>query len=130
MLVKPITFTNFEGEEITKKYYFNLSKAELMEMEIYTGGLKGMLETMVEKQDGPGIFSFFKDLIIKAIGEKDSDGITFRKSKDISDRFIQSEAYSELLMELLSDADKATAFIQAIVPKEMAEQAQKPLPIK
>lgn len=117
MLKKTITYTDYNGTERTEDFYFNLTKAELMEMQLSkNGGLDVSIRKIVDSQDAPGIIKIFKDLILKAYGEKSDDGKRFMKSKEISDAFSQTEAYSQLFMELATDADAASKFINGIVP--------------
>lgn len=120
MLKKTITYTDYNGSERTEDFYFNLSKAEVMEMEMSTsGGLAEMITRIVAAQDAPAIIKIFKDLVLKAYGEKSPDGKRFIKSEEIATAFSQTEAYSQLFMELATDADAAAAFVNGIVPKDM-----------
>ena len=120
MLKKTITYTDYNGSERTEDFYFNLSKAEVMEMEMSTsGGLAEMITRIVAAQDAPAIIKIFKELVLKAYGEKSPDGKRFIKSEDIATAFSQTEAYSQLFMELATDADAAAAFVNGIVPKDM-----------
>ena len=117
MLKKTITYTDYNGLERTEDFYFNLSKAEIMEMELSTaGGLAEMIQRIVDAQDAPAIIKVFKDLVLKAYGEKSPDGRRFIKSAEIADSFSQTEAYSQLFMELATDSDAAAAFVNGIVP--------------
>lgn len=117
MLKKTITYTDYNGVERKEDFYFNLTKAELMEMEMSTkGGLAEMIQRVVDSKDVPEIIKIFKELVLKAYGEKSPDGKRFIKSKALSEEFSQTEAYSILFMELATDADEATKFIQGIVP--------------
>ena len=119
MLKKTITYTDYNGKERTEDFYFNLTKAEIMEMELgTTGGLSEMIQRIVSAQDAPAIIKIFKDLILKAYGEKSADGKYFRKSREISEAFAQTEAYSILFMVLATDADAAAKFINGIVPAQ------------
>ena len=122
MLKKTITYKDYNDVERTEDFYFNLNKAELMEMEMSTtGGLAEMIQTIVQTQDAPAIIKVFKDLVLKAYGEKSADGKRFMKVNDagvpLSVAFSQTEAYSQLFMELATDADKASEFVNGIVPK-------------
>lgn len=120
MLKKTITYTDYNNEERTEDFYFNLSKAELMEMELSTaGGLTEMITKIVNEKDVPKIIEIFKDLILKAYGQKSADGRRFIKSKELSEEFSQTEAYSELFMELASDDKAAAAFVNGIVQVDM-----------
>ena len=127
MLKKTITYTDYDGHERTEDYYFNLTKAEVMEMEMSTsGGLAGMIQRIVAAQDAPAIIKIFKDLILKAYGVKSPDGKRFIKSEELSTEFSQTEAYSILFMELSTDADAASEFVTGIVPvdKDQVEAAK------
>lgn len=128
MLKKTITYTDYNGSERTEDFYFNLSKAEIMEMEMSTtGGLAEMIKKIVAAQDAPSIIKIFKKLILKAYGEKSPDGKRFIKSDDLSASFSQTEAYSVLFMELATDEEAAAAFVNGIVPVEQG--SAKPAPM-
>ena len=126
MLKKTITYTDYTGVEKTEDFYFNLSKAEIMEMELSTyGGLAEMIKRIIDAQDGPAIIKVFKELILKAYGVKSPDGKRFIKSEELLTEFSQTEAYSNLFMELSTDADAASGFIKGIMPVEIPENATK-----
>ena len=127
MLKKTITYVDYNGEERKEDFYFNLSKAEVMEMELSTtGGLAEMIQRIVAAKDAPAIIKIFKDLVLKAYGEKSPDGKRFMKvddnGKPLYIAFSQTEAYSQLFMELATDADAAAAFVTGIIPADMAKQ--------
>ena len=124
MYKKTMTYTDYNGVERKEDFYFNLTKAEIMEMEMTTtGGMAEMIQRIVDAQDAPAIIKIFKDLVLKAYGEKSADGKRFIKSKELSDAFAQTEAYSQLFMELATDAEAASKFVNAIVPVDIAQQA-------
>lgn len=126
MLKKTITYNDYNGTERTEDFYFNLSQAEVMEMEMSTaGGLAEMIKKVVASQDAPSIIKIFKDLILKAYGEKSADGKRFVKSEEIATAFSQTEAYSILFTELATDDKAAAAFVNGIVPKEMSKKPAK-----
>lgn len=123
MLKKTIKYEDFNGNEISEDFYFNLTKAELLEMESKSqGGLQAKLERLINTRDISAIMEIFKDIIISSYGIKSDDGKRFMKNQDIVDAFVQSNAYSELYVELASDADAAVAFITGIVPKDISKQ--------
>lgn len=127
MLKKSIKYTDYNGTERTEDFYFNLSKAEIMEMELSTaGGLAETITKIVAAQDQPAIVKLFKELILKAYGEKSPDGKRFMKSEEIATAFSQTEAYSELFMELSTNAEKAAEFVNKIVPADMAKEGNLP----
>ena len=120
MLKKTITYNDYNGVTRTEDFYFNLTKAEIMEMELTTvGGLSGMIEKIVATQDAPSIIKIFQELVLKAYGEKSPDGKRFIKSQEISTAFEQTEAYSILFMELATDSDAAAAFVNGIIPQDI-----------
>ena len=130
MLKKTITYTDYNGVERKEDFYFNLSKAEIMEMEMSTaGGLAEMINKVVATQDSVAIIKIFKDLVLKAYGEKSADGKRFIKidadGRKLANDFAQTEAYSILFMELATDADAAAKFVNGIIPADVAEAANK-----
>lgn len=126
MIKKTIKYTDYNGKVREEDFYFNLNKAELTEMEFsHDGGLTGLIERVVKEQDNKEIIRIFKDLVLKAYGVKSDDGRRFIKNDELRDSFAQTEAYSELFMELATDADAASAFINGItpaIPKQTAPQ--------
>ena len=123
MRKETITYTDYKGVERKEDFYFNLTKAEIMEMEMSTqGGLAEMIQRIVAAQDQPAIIKIFKDLIIKAYGVKSPDGKRFIKNEDVVNDFVQTEAYSQMFMKLATDADAAAKFVNGIVPADMAKQ--------
>lgn len=117
MIKKTITYTDYNDNERTEDFYFNLNQAEVMELELSTsGGLANMITNIVNAQDAPAIIKIFKELVLKAYGKKSPDGRRFEKSEALSNEFSQTEAYSKLFMELATDADKAAEFVNGIVP--------------
>ena len=126
MLKKLIHYMDYDGRERSENFYFYLSKAELMEMELSSvGGMQNLIQLIIEKQDIPKIMEAFKTIILKAYGEKSPDGRRFIKSKELSEAFSQTEAYSNLYMELVTNAEAAATFINGIVPEDVAEYAAK-----
>ena len=123
MIKETITYTDYNNVERTEDFYFNLTKAEIMEMEMSTkGGLAETIQRIVAAQDQPAIIKIFKDLIIKAYGVKSLDGKRFIKNEEVVNEFVQTEAYSQMFMKLATDADAAAKFVNGIVPADMAKQ--------
>lgn len=122
MLKKTITYKDYDGNDRTEDFFFNLSKAECMEMELSTnGGMEQLIKKIVSEKDNAKIVKLFKEFILKAIGKKSLDGKHFFKSEEISNEFAATEAYSELFMELATDADAAAKFISAVMPVSQEE---------
>lgn len=122
MLKKNIKYVDYDGNERTEDFYFNMNKAEVIELQLGTvGGLTKTLEKIVQEKDTSRIIEYFKTIILKAYGEKSADGRRFIKSQELRDAFEQTEAYSELFMELARDAKMAAEFINGVLPKEAAD---------
>lgn len=127
MLKKTITFEDYEGNERTEDFYFNLSKAEVVDFLTTSGGytIDKLIEKLIKTENARDIMQIFKDLIYISYGEKSLDGRRFLKSKEVKDNFIETEAYSVLYMELISDAKKAADFLNGIIPKDLASEVTK-----
>lgn len=123
MLKKTITYTDFDGNERTEELYFNLTKAELMELQMSEiGGLEKRLKGIIMAQNGVEIMKFFKDIFLNSYGVKSPDGRRFIKNDEVRTDFEQTEAYSQLFMELVTDADKMADFIKGVIPSDLAGQ--------
>ena len=120
MLKQTRTYTDYNGNEVTEDFYFNLTKAEIIELELSTdkaAGLEATIKKLQEELNGKEIMDLFKKIIRKSIGKKSVDGKRFIKNDEIADEFMQTEAYSDLVVELCTDAEKGAAFFAAIVPQ-------------
>ena len=126
MIKKTLTYTDYDGNERTEDFYFNLSKAELMEMDFSaSGGMEKMIKRIVDAQDTKRIIEVFKDIILKSYGEKSADGRRFIKVSDgrrLAEDLAQTEAYSELFMELATNDKAATEFINGVIPQSLAAE--------
>ena len=122
MRVEHITYEDYNGVTKTKDFCFNLTEAEITQMELEVpGGLTGMLDRIVGAMDAPAIVSVFKEILMRAYGEKSPDGDRFIKSKELSEAFSQTEAYNQIYMRLITDDQVASQFINDIVPKKYAK---------
>ena len=124
MVVEKIKYTDFNGLEREEEFMFNLTEAEITEMELTTdGGLSDSIKKIIAAQDTPQIIKVFKMLLLKSYGEKSADGRRFVKSEELSEEFSQTNAYSQLVMTLATDDKAAVAFINGIMPDSMQEKA-------
>lgn len=120
MLKKTITYTDYNGVTRKEDFYFNLSQAEIAEMQLTTpGGMSEMLNRIVDAREDTELIKIFKDLIFRSYGEKSPDGKYFNKSEELSRAFSQTEAYSVLFMDLATDANKASDFVKGILPEDL-----------
>lgn len=125
MLTKTVKYTDYNGIERTEKLYFNLTQAELLEMELDSpNGLEKEIKAIIDTNDAKAIINKVKEFMLKAYGVKSDDGKRLIKNDEVRDAFVQSEAYSKLFMELLTDDKKCAAFFSAIVPATSSTAAQ------
>lgn len=128
MLKKTVTYTDYNDNTRTEDFYFNLTKAELTEMNLSTaGGLEQMIRDIITAQDTPKIIAIFKELLLKSYGVKSADGRRFIKSKELSTEFSQTEAFPIIYMELLTDEGSAEKFMTGILPSDMQGTMQNAL---
>ena len=124
MLKKTITYVDYNDNERTETHYFDLNEVEATELELSVeGGMSKKLEAIAKSEDKAAMFAFFKELVAKAYGVKSEDGRRFAKSAQITEEFIQTRAYSKLLMELATDSDKLAEFFNGVIPKSNAPAA-------
>lgn len=128
MLKKTMTYTDYNGNVRTEDFYFNLTKAECQEMNlVVSGGLEETIKSLIATHNNREIVNIFKEFILRAYGQKSPDGRRFIKSDELRAEFSQTEAYSDLFMELASDAQKAAEFFNAVIPNVPNSGAPIPL---
>ena len=121
MIKKTITYKDFNGNDRTEEFYFNLTKAEVTRMEMSTtGGMAEMIQRVIAAQDAPSLIRIFEEMIQKSYGVKTPDGRGFIKRKEDLENFMATEAYSQLFMELVTDADSAAEFVNGIIPSDFS----------
>jgi len=125
MFKKTITYLDYNGLEIKEDFYFNLTKAEIMEMQLQkSGGFAEKIQKVVDAKDVPELVGIFKELILKSYGVKSDDGKRFIKTEKVREEFTQTEAYSDLYVELATNADSASAFVNGIIPADQLKALQ------
>lgn len=120
------TYVDYNEVERTEDFYFNLTKAEVTEMELSKeGGISAYIKAIIAAKDMPELIKLFKEIVLKAYGQKSLDGRRFIKNEELTEDFSQTEAYSMIFMELATDSNKAAEFINGVMPKDLVEQANK-----
>lgn len=119
MLKKPITYTDFDGETRTETFYFNLTKAELMELALQGADLEKSIRHYIEEENTLELFHKFKEVVSLSYGFKSEDGRQFLKDESRTKAFLVSEPFSVLFLELISDAATAAEFIKAVLPSDV-----------
>ena len=127
MLKKTMTYEDYNGQTVTEDFYFSISKAELIELEIKSGegGYSGLLKQIIASQDNMAMLDTFKEIIRMSVGRRSDDGKRFVKSDEITQDFQQSPAYDQLLLSFYTDENAAVEFVTGIVPGDMAEAVKK-----
>ena len=127
MIKWPITYKDYNDNEITEDFYFNLNKAELTKMQFdANGAYSEYIERIKNERNIKLLGEEFKNLILMSYGQKSDDGKVFRKNQQIRDDFENSEAYSELFMTLISDEAQASKFVTGILPKDLQNSVNIP----
>lgn len=125
MLKKTITYEDYDGNTRTEDFYFNLNKAELAELQMSRqGGFSEWIQRVVDAKDNTTLYATIKEFILKTVGVKSADGKRFIKNDTIREEFEQTEAFSELMMEMMTNEKNFSAFTQGVVPKDIASQAK------
>lgn len=126
MLIRPITYENFDGETVTETFHFNLSKSEIIELQVsYKDGLEAALARIVRTSDKKQLVEEFKRIVLLSYGERSDDGKRFIKSDELREAFSQTAAYDTLFVELATDDTAAAEFIKGIIPKDFAKEVDK-----
>lgn len=123
MYQREFTYTGVDGNEYTETYYFYLSKADLMKFNL--GSFEGIdlfLKKLVQEKDAKKILEMVDELILTSVGEKSYDGKRFMRNQEIRDNFAQTEAYSQLFCEVVTDGDKLAEFFRKIIPQDLASR--------
>jgi len=127
MVKKTITYTDYDGTERTEDFYFNLSEAEITEMQLSVeGGMRGYIEKIVAAKSQLELVKLFKDILLRSYGKKSLDGRLFVKNETNTAEFVASPAYSIIYMELVTDTAAATKFVNALIPVSANAQNRNP----
>lgn len=119
MLKETITFTNFDGKQVTETHYFNLTRAELVQWEMeHNEGVAEYFLRISQSNNKPELGQAFHDFLRRTYGLKSEDGNRHMKSEEISENFEHSAAFDEFYIKLITDEGFAGRFIKGVLPKE------------
>lgn len=123
MLKKTVTYTDYNGIERTETFYFHYTEAEILDMEMSVeGGLAERIQRIIDAKDQTSLMKEIKKFVLDAYGVKSDDGRRFMKNDEIRTAFVENPAYSEIWLELLSDENIASAFVNQVVPENMKDK--------
>lgn len=118
-------YEDYDGNERVEEFYFNLTKAEITDMELTTeGGMSAMLNRIIAAKDTSKLIAVFKDLILRSYGQKSPDGRRFIKSYELTKEFTETPAYSQIYLRLATDDKAATEFVNNVIPKDLQKEVK------
>lgn len=123
MITREITYTDYNGDEQTEKYYFDLTVPEMLELSFSSAGdIQSTLERLSNSRKVGEIFNIIQTLIFKSVGVKSDDGKRFVKNEEVLNDFRQSRGYESFLMKMMQDTDYASKFIEQLIPQDRIQQ--------
>lgn len=126
MLKREIAYEDFNGNQVSEVFYFNIAKNELVELEVeFDQGFSSFIQGVIDAKNHKELIKQFKALVLMAYGKKSEDGKRFIKSDQLREEFSQSAAYQTLFMELATNDNAAVIFLQGVLPKDMQGEIQK-----
>lgn len=122
MIKKTIEYTDFNDNVRKEDFYFNLTKDELIQLGVkYPGGMEYKINQLIKTDNSSEVYDIFRTIVLESYGEKSEDGKRFVKSEEMATAFSQTNAFSELIMELMNDAEQGAKFIEGLLPKDILE---------
>lgn len=123
MLTKRITYVDYNGNERTENFEFNLNRVEALDFALsIDGDLTEYVRKSVEEDNKAALIKMVKDIVLRSYGKKSEDGRRFMKSDEITRSFIETEAYSVLMTELISDSGESAKFINGVLEEIKANK--------
>lgn len=120
MFKKKITYTDYNGQERTEDFYFNLSRSELIMLESTTpGGYAAMLQRIIDSKDQRQLMNEFTNLIKMSYGVKSDDGKHFIKNDEVVNDFLNSAAFDQMFLEFFTDDNAASDFANGVLPSNV-----------
>lgn len=118
-------YEDYDGNVRVEEFYFNLTKAEITDMELTTeGGMSAMLNRIIAAKDTPKLIAVFKDLILKSYGQKSPDARRFIKNDELTKEFTETPAYSQIYLRLATDDKAAAEFVNNVIPKDLQKEVK------
>ena len=123
MYKKKIKYVDYNGVEREEEFLFNLNESEVFTLELsYAGTYTEAIKAIIDAQDQAALIKMFRELILKAYGEKSADGKHFMKSEEISKKFECTEAFNKLFMELATDDKAGAEFVNGVMPQKAGNE--------
>lgn len=120
MFSREFEYTGYDGKPKKDTYWFNLTEAELYEIDLSSvRGFTAQMNQLLKEERTKEIVDAFKGIILGAVGVISADGRKFIKSEEIKEDFYRSKAYSILFVELVSSGEKVAEFLKGAIPDEI-----------
>lgn len=117
MFKTTINYVDFDGVSREEDLYFNLTKMEMMDLELSVeGGFSNKLQELLNNNNSFEMFEIIKTFINKSYGVKSDDGRKFIKNDEVLNDFLQSAVYDEFVTSLITNEDNMNSFIIGIMP--------------
>lgn len=111
-----IKYTDYDGVERNEKFYFHLSYADLIRLELTDkDGFRSKIQKMIDSEDQQEIWRTLESIVQQSVGKKSLDGKRFDKSYEAKADFLESEAYSSFIRRMIEDANYAAEFVNGLI---------------
>ena len=126
MISQDITYTDYEGKEVTKTFWFHLTRLDAAEVNLHDD-----LEEIMNAGDAIRSMKALKRLVRAGIRERVGQRVI--QPEHLGDEFVSSDAYSAWVFDLLKDDDGGVArmkkFIAGMAPHIVGAEPQDRLPL-
>ena len=123
MIKETISYEDIDGNSKTIDAYFHLTMREMRQL--LKDGIQDKLDVVTSgKASTDTMFDLIDILIKTSFGKRvESNGEAhFVKDPELTEAFMNSDAYDSLLGKMMSDDQFATRFFTGLVPKALTER--------
>lgn len=122
MFKQTITYVNFNDEEVSKDFYFHMSKPEFVMLGVGAEAMDERIKRMVATNDAKAVLDELDSILKLAVGRKSEDGESFVKDQKAWNDFRFSPAYDEFVMHLMIEPNRMVEFINQLIPEKMQKE--------
>ncbi len=130
MIKKTIQYHDFDGNAREDDFYFNLTQVELTKINgdpSLPGGLQESAERATKNNDAGEMIRIIDMLISRSYGVKLPDGSFVKRNAGglpLYETFVNTEAYDNLLTELIQNEDGIVTFLTGCLNKEAQDRVK------
>lgn len=125
MIVKKIQYHDLDGDLREDDFYFSMNETQFARVNsMFPGGLQNYAIKAVKDKDPDAMFKVIDTLVREAYGERVNNGFvkTAPNGQKLADFFINTEAYDNLLLELIQNEDNLMAFLTGCLNKNAQDR--------